>query len=179
MAKAKNVLFILVSCIIVLSFSACNKSKNQNDYPDLTDMGIPVDITEFLCNYFEECKNGPEAILKYRFFKNEMEKSLILENDLRIIDYKIEDAEKINDNLYAFKLNIQNNGMPKKLREANQYMVIYNFVINLNDTLYICVRTNDIPEELQENFNPDNYRTNSEVVGNIGGIDVVVPELVG
>lgn len=179
MSRLKKTAFFLLSLLLLPSFSSCGKNERADANLNILDNNIPTDVATFIYDYFEEFKNGTEGIVKYRHFEDESEVKLLLENDIKILDYEIEKAEKINDNLYAFRLLIQNNGMPKSIIDAGQYMVVYNFVVRIDESLFVCATIRDIPSDLRTGLNPDNYKTNSEIVGNIDGIDVVLPELVG
>ena len=140
---------------------------------------VPENIMNFMHEYLENFNEGPEAIISYRYFPDEIEKNLLLENPIKIIDYRIADAEKINDSLYAFKLEIQNNGMPKNLRDEGKYTVIYNFVIKLDGQLYICANSNSIPAVLKENCDLSKYANPGQMYGETDGVQLIEPQIFG
>lgn len=122
--------------------------------------GIPNDVTAFYMTYMEAAKTGPKKAVQYTHFESG-NKTAYLESNDHLIDYKIVNIEKINDNLYAFTVSV----VSAYAREGKPETV-YNFVGKIDGQMYIMLSTAEIPADIRENFNPDNYKyTDPDVLG--------------
>lgn len=122
--------------------------------------GIPNDVTAFYMTYMEAAKTGPKKAVQYTHFESG-NKTAYLESNDHLIDYKIVNIEKINDNLYAFTVSV----VSTYAREGKPETV-YNFVGKIDGQMYIMLSTAEIPADIRENFNPDIYKyTDPDVLG--------------
>lgn len=110
-----------------------------------------IDYEETLIAYLEALKDGTDKAVEYTAFPNENIKSDYLQSPMRITDYEIVSSNEVNENLYAFTLNIA---------VSNQTEVntpLYYFVGHQDGAYTVYINAAYVPESLHENFNAADY----------------------
>jgi hypothetical protein len=130
---------ILVVSIFIGSCSRANK--------------IPDEIREFAEKYLYELSNGEEKPLEMVYFKDEynMERTDNIEQGGKLLDYKIDKIEKINDDLFVFTILYKLEMMPDVFQES------YNYIGRIDDELKFIIHQRNIPDEIKDGFNSEKY----------------------
>ncbi len=68
-----------------------------------------------------------------------------------VMPYRIQSIDRINDGLYALKLELQD--------ASGQWKTVYNFVGRIDGAYRYINGVSHIPEALRTNFDPSAYRT--------------------
>ena len=139
--KRKPILFLLISTlVIVIAFVAYqNKDYGESAYK------------ETLISYLEAMKDGTDAAIKYTAFPNDTIEYDYLHSPICVVDYEIVSSVKVNENLYAFTLNIATSNQPEV------YTPLYYFVGCQNAKYTVYINASYVPEELCDNFNINDY----------------------
>lgn len=106
---------------------------------------------ETVVAYLEAMKKGTENAINYVAFPNETVEYDYLHSPIYIVDYEIVSSEPVNDNLYAFTLNIASSDEP------DVFTPVYYFVGHQDDKYTVYINASYVPASLQENFNIDDY----------------------
>jgi len=168
-----NRLFILVMMsVLSLLLVACSQTNSQIKS---AAGDIPKEVTDLLTNYLEAGKEG--GGLEYVHFENDADKELSYANPVTLLDYKITQSEKVNDDLYAFTILTQDSGMPQQYIDEGDYLQVYNFAARIEGTWYVITNQRNIPDNLKTGFDPSKYSYGDAVIGSMGGIEVMQPEL--
>lgn len=134
--------------IYLLALSACAKETTVNPYDDIPDI-----IYNFIIDYLEAAKDGYNAVVEMDYYPSDMEfirESIRLSKEY-VIDYRIESAERINDNLYGFVLLVKTDAT------LNQYLRVANFVAYIDGQLYRIPNVSYIPNSLQGDIDLSEY----------------------
>jgi len=142
----KTILALLA--LLILALSACGQ-KNSAAFED-----IPEEITEIYETYMEALKTGTKEAVQYMHFENDRRIAYV-DSTGKLVDYKIENIEKINDNLYAFTVSV-------KTTIEKDYHTSYNFVGRIDGELYVMNGVRQIPESISDNLDPNKYTYDDE-----------------
>lgn len=85
------------------------------------------------------------------FYTRDAHRDMYVRSGCAIQDYRIRDIHKINDGLYALKLDLQDAG--------GQWKTVYNFVGRIDGAYRYINGVSHIPEALRDGFAPEIYRT--------------------
>ncbi len=85
------------------------------------------------------------------FYTRDVHRDMYVRSGCAIQDYRIRDIHKINDGLYALKLDLQDAG--------GQWKTVYNFVGRIDGAYRYINGVSHIPEALRDGFAPEIYRT--------------------
>lgn len=78
-------------------------------------------------------------------------RTLYVRSGCAIQDYRIQHIDRINDGLYALKLELQDAG--------GQWKTVYNFVGRINGAYRYINGVSHVPAALRDGFAPEAYRT--------------------
>ena len=76
---------------------------------------------------------------------------MCIRDSCAIQDYRIQHIDRINDGLYALKLELQDAG--------GQWKTVYNFVGRINGAYRYINGVSHVPAALRTGFAPEAYRT--------------------
>lgn len=143
--KTHKIYIILICIIIFLGILLCltSRSKSCEELPD--------EILNTIDNYMTAYKISTEQASKFIHFENEDTKKFYIESGEKALDYRIESFEKINDNLYGITVLIKTN------MTENNYLRVYNFVLNIDGEWKYANGVNNIPDNLSENLDNEKY----------------------
>lgn len=110
---------------------------------------------ESLITYLEAMKQGTDKAIEYTAFPNEIIEYDYLHSPMRIADYEIVSSAKINENLYAFTMNIAPSDKPEV------YTPLYYFVGQQDGKYTVYINAGYVPEYLHENFDANDYSYNN------------------
>ena len=99
----------IIAVVLVLFANCCSRNRD-NPYE------------EALITYLEAMEEGSQKAIEYTAFPNEMIEYDYLHAPMRIVDYEIVSSVRVNENLFAFTLNIASSDQP------NVYTPLYYFV---------------------------------------------------
>lgn len=139
--KKKTLFFLAIGILILLLTVIIYQSSRKN-----TEM-----YEESLITYLEAMKQGTDKAIEYTAFPNEVIEYDYLHSPMRIADYEIVSSEKINENLYAFTLNIALSNQP------DVYTPLYYFVGQMDEKYTVYINASYVPEYLHENFDTNDY----------------------
>lgn len=106
---------------------------------------------EVLITYLEAMKEGPEQAIEYTAFPNETIEYDYLHSLVHIVDYEVVSSTEVNENLYAFTLNIAGSDQPEV------YTPVYYFVGQQDGEYTVYINVSYVPESLRENLSVDDY----------------------
>ena len=155
-------LFIIVGIVAISS-----NSKNAND----NNSEVPDEVSELLNNYFSSFKKGTEEAIEYIHFEDDDIKEAYLNSGSYLIDYKIEDIEKVNDNLYAITVQTKTN--TSVLHHGDEFEIVYNFVGNIDGKWYFMNGISHIPASIRDNLDPNKYTYDDDRI--VNKEDVIMP----
>ena len=145
-----SIIIILALCLFVLF--ALRQSK--------TTSLIPNEVSELVNNYMEAYRKGTEYAVEYTHFEDEFVREAYIISGDKLLDYKIENVEKINDNLYAFTILVKTE--QSTFYSGDIFERVFNFVARIDDEWYFLNGVSHIPADLQENLDIDKYTNTGE-----------------
>ena len=119
-----SIIIILALCLFVLF--ALRQSK--------TTSLIPNEVSELVNNYMEAYRKGTEYAVEYTHFEDEFVREAYIISGDKLLDYKIEYVEKINDNLYAFTILVRTE--QSTFYSGDIFERVFNFVARIDDEWY-------------------------------------------
>ena len=119
-----SIIIILALCLFVLF--ALRQSK--------TTSLIPNEVSELVNNYMEAYRKGTEYAVEYTHFEDEFVREAYIISGDNLLDYKIENVEKINDNLYAFTILVRTE--QSTFYSGDIFERVFNFVARIDDEWY-------------------------------------------
>lgn len=137
----RTILFSVMLLVIIAMtmLTGCQSADAKNKYE------------ETLVAYLEAMKEGTEKAIEYTTLPNETVEYDYLHSNERIADYEITSSREINNQLYAFTLNIATTDQP------NVYTPLYYFVGQQDGAYTVYINVNYVPESLCENLVPGDY----------------------
>lgn len=155
MKKNIEYVFGIITLLLILELSACSGDLENNEFNIV------------LKNYMEAYKDGgtSESVV-YTYFMDESKKKIYADTNDHLIDYKVEESEKINDDLYAYTILVQTEQLKElKLIKEGEYLRIYNFVARIDGRLYYINGINNIPDNIKNDLDEEKYSySNNETV---------------
>lgn len=145
-----SIIIILALCLFVLF--ALRQSK--------TTSLIPNEVSELVNNYMEAYRKGTEYAVEYTHFEDEFVREAHIISGDKLLDYKIENVEKINDNLYAFTILVKTE--QSTFYSGDIFERVFNFVARIDDEWYFLNGVSHIPADLQENLDIEKYTNTGE-----------------
>lgn len=146
----KNTLTVLSLLLAFALLCACSSDTPHADNP-FSD--IPDSVYTFFTDYMEAAKEGYSTVLDWEYFPEEYEwaKTLTAQSNQYVIEYEIEKAECLNDDLYAFVVSVKTN------ISFDKYVPAAHFVARLNDEFYLIPTVDYIPDALRGNLDLEEY----------------------
>ena len=138
------VLFAWVSCIL-LGCGITSASESETD--------IPQEFTSCIETALDALKQSGKESLPYSYFPNDSLRAARETSPEYLLSYSIESTEKVNDDLYAFKVLVEGSYSPGEQFE------IYKFAGRINDEILYIGNAAWIPENLQDGFDAEKYST--------------------
>lgn len=129
-------------------------------------VSIPAEVATLVTKYMDAYKNGTEYSVEYIHFEDEFKRSAYVTARDKLVDYKIESAERINDNLYALTVLIMTE--QSVLYNGETYQRVYNFAAKIDGEWLYLNGVSNIPLNIQDNLDPSKYTYNDE--------NIVAPE---
>ena len=146
-----SIIIILALCLFVLF--ALRQSK--------TTSLIPNEVSELVNNYMgRRARKGTEYAVEYTHFEDEFVREAYIISGDKLLDYKIENVEKINDNLYAFTILVKTE--QSTFYSGDIFERVFNFVARIDDEWYFLNGVSHIPADLQENLDIEKYTNTGE-----------------
>ena len=121
---------------------------------------IPNEVSELVNNYMEAYRKGTEYAVEYTHFEDEFVREAYIISGDKLLDYKIENVEKINDNLYAFTILVKTE--QSTFYSGDIFERVFNFVARIDDEWYFLNGVSHIPADLQENLDIEKYTNTGE-----------------
>ena len=143
-----SIIIILALCLFVLF--ALRQSK--------TTSLIPNEVSELVNNYMEAYRKGTEYAVEYTHFEDEFVREAYIISGDKLLDYKIENVEKIN--LYAFTILVKTE--QSTFYSGDIFERVFNFVARIDDEWYFLNGVSHIPADLQENLDIEKYTNTGE-----------------
>lgn len=150
--KKKHIIIICCVVLLILIAGIFTWFSHQNDTEATT---VPKEVSETLENYLSALKEGVDKAVEYAHFEDDFTREAFIDSGSYLIDYEIEDAEKVNENLYAFSILSKTN--TSVLYQGDEPIRVYNFVGKVNGDWYFMNGVAQVPEDIQENFDPSKY----------------------
>ena len=145
-----SIIIILALCLSVLF--ALRQSKTTSLFPN--------EVSELVNNYMEAYRKGTEYAVEYTHFEDEFVREAYIISGDKLLDYKIENVEKINDNLYAFTILVKTE--QSTFYSGDIFERVFNFVARIDDEWYFLNGVSHIPADLQENLDIEKYTNTGE-----------------
>ena len=143
-------LIYLIALLILICLFIISCAENQ----DTSDFDVPAEVLAVYENYMSTYKIDSREAVKYAHIENDFIRETLLMSEDRLIEYKIENAEMINEKLYAFT------SLGKTINStlvSNDFQRAYNFVGLIGDKWYFMINIRDIPAEIRENLDENRY----------------------
>ncbi len=145
-----------------------NPNNNSGDHDSFAS--VPQEVISFFEDYMEAGKKGLHSseALSYCYYSpnSEFYRQMDETTPWFVLDYEIDQIEKINDGLYAFTVLTKKSASDAEDTSAGYYDRIFNFVGEIDGRQYIIKNIRDIPEALTEGLNPDLYSYEIPYSGN-------------
>lgn len=156
MNKKKLVWIAIPICCIAVICAVLFLKKPQSDGDATIPTNLPKEVQTLVKDYLHAYMTGKLSVsVEYLHLEEESMKEVYTHSGDKLLDYKIERVEKINDNLYSLTILIKTE---LSLRyEGEDYQKAYNFVGKINGKWYYMNGVSNIPRELRENLDETDY----------------------
>jgi len=140
----KSICLVLSVILLLALFSGCEKPQ-----PEF------IEAESYLRAYYDALKHGFANAHGYLYFgEYEFVREDIIQFPDKLVDYIIEDSQRINDNLYEFTVLTEFDTI-----HVGMYSRGFSFVGRIGDQVYVMMSIDYIPEELRENLDYEKYET--------------------
>ena len=162
--KGKKVLAVLVPVCLVVCVLAFALGRDKDGMSIL-----PKEARECVETFLEAYQQGgtPESV-KYMHFEDDFRRTAYIDTHNRLVDYKIEDVEKVNDNLYV--LTLQMKSEQSILIHGDIFRTIHNFVVRIDGKWYYIAGVGSIPKDLRENLDVDKYTPKGDNIVDVNDV---------
>jgi len=145
----KRLIYLIAPLVLICLFiTSCAENQNTPNFD------VPVEVLAAYENYMNAFKIGSEEAVKYAHIENDFIRETLLMTEDRLIEYKIESTEMINEKLYAF---ISLGKTTNTMLDSDDFQRAYNFVGLIDDKWYFMINVRDVPAELRENLDESRY----------------------
>lgn len=159
--KVIGIVFLVVlACFQLFACQSSSKLKQKELSANASSGEIALrDVPEEYMNCLENFLNAMETdtfqSAKYAYFPNETIRHAHENSGVTLIDYSIESAEKLRNNLYAFNLILKDDYNPEPYKQ-------WKFVGEIDGEILVIGNVNYIPEELTTDFEKDKYEVKTD-----------------
>ena len=150
---------LLVGCAASPAEPSQPPAPAESTQPMETD-GVPDEVVSLVEQYMNAYKNGTGESVDYMHFESEFIRSAYIDSGDKLIDYQIEDAEKINDDLYCFTLLMKSQS--SVFQSGDEYQRVFNFAARIENEWYYINGVSNIPPAIQENLDVSKYTYTGE-----------------
>lgn len=164
----KKYVYLLGAVVLVLIAVSSIAVILSNGKSSDDELDVPEEVSALLENYFAALKEGADKAVEYAHFEDDFTREAYVDSGSYLIDYEIEDAEKVNENLYAFTILSKTN--TSVLYQGDEPMRVYNFVGKVDGNWYFMNGVAHVPEDIQENFDPSKYLYNDDNIVDRDGV---------
>lgn len=149
MKRVKLLSLAAATLLTIGLLAGCGAKASFDNVPEEVS-----DFAELVLSQWQE--NGKNAISEYYYIIDPTEQSAFDNSTMTVQSYDIVSMEKINDDLYALTVDYVN--VPEdKSEEYTEDVTAYNFIGKIDGQWRYIFNKRNIPEEIQENFDPDKY----------------------
>ena len=171
--KKRKIIWIAAGAVLLCALAAAWLLAGRA--PQRKKSGVPDEVTEVLTAYMDAYREGIEHTADYVHFESDFIRSAFFADPDKLIDYKVESAERINDRLYAFTVLCKTE--QTVLHYGEDYLRCFNFVTKIGDRWYFLNGVNHIPQENRENLDETRYvYHDDDIVPPEDVIGVILPE---
>lgn len=155
----KQVHLFFLGPVLALFLTGCAALPAEpSQTPEATD--ILDEVMSLVEQYMDAYKSGTAESVAYMHFESEFIRSAYIDSGDKLIDYKLESTEKINDNLYSVTLLVKSES--SIMYFGNEYQRVYNFTARIENEWYYINGVSNIPPALQENLDVSKYTYEGE-----------------
>ena len=155
----KQVHLFFLGPVLALFLTGCAALPAEpSQTPEATD--IPDEVMSLVEQYMDAYKSGTAESVAYMHFESEFIRSAYIDSGDKLIDYKLESTEKINDNLYSVTLLVKSES--SIMYFGDEYQRVYNFTARIENEWYYINGVSNIPPALQENLDVNKYTYEGE-----------------
>lgn len=158
----KVLIFLITICLVVFAsvFFISHKQNNENK----EKYNLPAEANAVVTDYMNAFKKGTSESVKYMNFEDDFLKSAYIDSNDKLLDYKIENVEKINDNLYSIEISAKTES--SKFYSGETYQKAFNFVGYIDGKWKYMNGVSEIPDNIRDNLNVDDFKKNDENIVN-------------
>lgn len=146
----------------------------KNRDAEESDAALPDEVCDLIHNYMSAYKEGTDKSVEYIYMEDEFKRSAYINSGDKLVDYKIESFEKINDNLYG--LVVLSKTTQSMMRFGDGYRSVFNFVAYINGEWRYINGVNNIPDDIRDNLDVNRYTYSDDNIVDaediVGEIDV-------
>ena len=159
MQIGKNFRLAALLVLLVLACMGCTNTWKT------ARADIPQEVYDCADSYADALMNkGASEAAHLLYFKDESQREIFAESSVTVQQWKLETVEKVNPSLYALTLSVETREDGKR--------TVYNYVVKLDGQYWYIIHQRDIPDKLQENFDPERYKYDSENI--LSDDDIVI-----
>lgn len=145
--------------ITTSSIESSSPDENVNtSSPDSSLLALDASLDlegaeSLISDYFNTLRNGFRYVQEYLYYgEYESIREEVANFPDKLVDFVIEDSQKINDNLYEFTMLTEFD-----LFQPGVYVRDFTFVGYINGRAYVITSADFIPDELCENLDTEKY----------------------
>lgn len=140
----RKTLLMLLTVVLLLALTGCGGQLRAVE--QCAEQYLHTFRTEGIEKAVEFCHFEASDL-----YSQDAHRDLYARSGCDIQDYRIQSIDRINDGLYALKLELQD--------ASGQWKTVYNFVGRIDGAYRYINGVSHIPEALRTNFDPSAYRT--------------------
>lgn len=157
-SKKFAIIRILCLLLCLAALMGCEKSN------DTATNELPSEVSACVEQYVELMEDeGSTVAQEYVYFENQTSKEMFGEANMAFEKYTIDETEKVNDRLYVlsfsatvvYRLSEDDPEEPEVVQEEG-----FNYVANIDGEWKFILNAADIPESIQDGFDPEKYKSN-------------------
>jgi len=190
----RTVALRMIILVLSVTLAGCSTyaidETGQVDYSELTsaldddragtfpasNQEMPDEAQALMEAYMDAMKQGVHEAVKYVHFGDDWTEAVYLESNDRLLDYRIEKTEVINDGLVAFTIHSRTAVTDEtgQTQGEGSYIIVYNFAARIDGEWRFITGVRHIPEVLKDNFDESKYSYNDPNI--VDPVDVILPE---
>lgn len=154
MKKKRGILLIFLICLALgVVFVMTTRQPESADT-------LPSEARDLIETYMNAYKNGTAEAAEYIHFEDDFIKSAYIVAGDKLLDYKIESTEKINDNLYGLVVLVKTE--QTTFYSGDIFERAYNFVGFFDGKWFYMNGVANIPISIRQNLDESKYTYNNE-----------------